>query len=177
MAVTPLDTLLVMPSLTHARSYAAAVAEGYQPDINAPPTNDLETHIAWLNAQGDLIRATNGQEVVRGPHVQLWLVHAYTFIGRVNIRFRLTEQLRDWGGNIGYAIRPSFRNRGFGRHILALALPVAREAGLPGVLLTCLDTNTGSIRIIEANSGKLAGTGPHPLHPTQTVRRYWIDLG
>jgi predicted acetyltransferase len=176
MAVTPLDSLLVMPSATHARSYAAAVAEGYQPDAGAPPLDDLAAHIAWLNTQGDTILATNGQPVVRGPHVQLWLVHAYTFIGRVNLRFRLTENLRDWGGNIGYAIRPSFQRRGFGRHILALALPVAQKAGLPGVLLTCLDSNTGSIRVIEANGGQLAGTGPHPLHPEQTVRRYWIDL-
>ncbi len=176
MAVTPLDSLLVMPSVTHARSYAAAVAEGYTPDASAPPIDDLPTHIAWLNAQGDVIRATNGAEVVRGPHVQLWMVHAYTFIGRINVRFRLTESLRDWGGNIGYAIRPSFQRRGFGRQILALGLPVAREAGLPGVLLTCLDTNIGSIRIIEANGGKLSGTGPHPVHPEQTVRRYWIDL-
>ncbi len=146
------------------------------PDAAAPPVDDLAAHIAWLNAQGIAIRQTDGTEAVRGPHVQLWMVHAYTFIGRVNIRFRLTAQLRDWGGNIGYAIRPSFRNRGFGRHILALALPVAREAGLPGVLLTCLDSNVGSIRIIEANGGQLAETGPHPVHPEQTVRRYWIDL-
>ncbi len=146
------------------------------PDASAPPTDDLPAHIAWLNAQGTPIRQTDGTETIRGPHVQLWMVHAYTFIGRVNIRFRLTEQLRDWGGNIGYAIRPSFRNRGFGRQILALALPVAREAGLQGVLLTCLDTNIASIRIIEANGGERVGTGPHPTNPEQTVRRYWIDL-
>ncbi len=174
----PHDTLLVMPSAIYARSYQTAVGEGYEPDGAAPPvppTGSIDGHIAWLSTQGDEIVLPDGRAEVRGPHVQLWLVHAYTFIGRVNIRFRLTEHLQNWGGNIGYAIRPSFRRRGFGNHILAQAIPVAREAGLAGVLLTCLDTNIGSIRIIEANGGQLAGVGPHPYHPGQTVRRYWIE--
>lgn len=179
MAITPIDSLLVMPSATHARSYQSAVDEGYVPDPAAPPVlagGGMEAHLAWLNAQGGDIRLPDGRVVPRLAHVQLWLVHAYTFIGRVNIRFHLNDDLRMWGGNIGYAIRPSFRERGFGRHILGLALPVARESGLRGVLLTCLSTNRASIRVIEANGGALAESGPHPAHPDQTVRRYWIDL-
>jgi predicted acetyltransferase len=176
MPIMPYDTLLVMPSTTYARSYQTAIAEGYEPDAMAPPATPIEPHLAWLNIQGDQITTPSGDVVTRGPHVQLWLVHAYTFIGRINIRFRLNESLQVWGGNIGYAIRPSFRQRGFGRHVLAQALPLAREAGLSGVLLTCLDTNLGSIRIIEANGGTLTGTGPHPYHPGETVRRYWIAL-
>jgi len=179
MAITPIDSLLVMPSATHARSYQSAVAEGYEPDPAAPPVlvgGSMDAHLAWLNAQGGEIRLPDGRMVPRTAHVQLWLVHAYTFIGRVNIRFHLNDDLRLWGGNIGYAIRPSFRQKGFGTHILAQALPVARESGLRGVLLTCLDTNTGSIKVIEANGGMLAEIGPHPAHPEQTVRKYWIDL-
>jgi predicted acetyltransferase len=179
MAISPIDSLLVMPSVTHARSYQAAMAEGYQPDPAAPPVSDqasLDAHLTWLNAQGGEIRLPDGRMVPRTPHTQLWLVHDYTFIGRVNIRFRLNDALRIWGGHIGYAIRPSFQGRGFGRHILRLALPVARDTGLHSVLLTCLDTNKPSIRIIEANGGQLAETGPHPTTATQTVRRYWIEL-
>ncbi len=179
MAISPIDSLLVMPSPTHARSYQSAVAEGYAPDAAAPPLlvdGRFDAHLAWMNEQGGEVRQIDGRMVERAPHVQLWLVHAYTFIGRVNIRFRLTDDLRVWGGNIGYAIRPSFREKGFGRHILALALPVARESGLRGALLTCLSTNKASIRVIEANGGQLAETGPHPTLPEQTVRRYWIDL-
>lgn len=173
------DSSLVMPSATHARSYQAAVAEGYQPDPAAPRLDGspagVEAHLAWLNQQGDLIRLPDGREVARLAHVQLWLVHAYTFIGRVNIRFRLTPELQAWGGHIGYAIRPSFQRRGFGHHILAQAISYARAAGLEGLLLTCLDTNTGSIRIIEGQGGTLIGVGPHPWQPELTARRYWIE--
>ena len=179
MPIMPNDSLLMMPSATHARSYQSAVAEGYRPDPSAPALDgtqtNLETHIAWLNAQGDLIDLPDGRRVARAKHVQLWLTHAYTFIGRVNIRFRLTPELENWGGHIGYEIRPSFRRRGFGTHLLSVAIPTARAAGLQGLLLTCLETNIGSIRIIEANGGALIGIGPHPYHPAETARRYWIE--
>lgn len=179
MPIMPNDSLLVMPSTTHARSYQSAVAEGYQPDPAAPPLDGtpacLAAHISWLNAQGDDITLPDGRTVPRLPHVQLWLTHAYTFIGRVNIRFRLTPELEAWGGHIGYAIRPSFRRRGFGTHLLGLAIPTARAAGLDGLLLTCLESNVVSIRIIEANGGSLIGVGPHPYHAEQIARRYWIE--
>jgi predicted acetyltransferase len=179
MPIMPIDSLLMLPSATHARSYQAALDEGYQPDPAAPVPDgsaaSLEAHIAWLNAQGGEIVLPDGRKVARTPHVQLWLTHAYTFIGRVNIRFRLTPELEVWGGHIGYAIRPSFRRRGFGTHILSLAIPTARAAGLGGLLLTCLDSNIGSIKIIEANGGKRIGAGPHLWQPELTALRYWID--
>ena len=175
----PTDSLLMMPSSTHARSYQAAVDEGYRPDPAAPALNgsaaSLEAHIAWLNEQGGQIRLPDGTMTERAPHVQLWLTHAYTFIGRVNIRFRLTPDLQVWGGHIGYEIRPSFRRRGFGTHLLGLAIPTARAAGLGGLLLTCLDSNIGSIKIIEANGGKRIGAGPHRWQPELTALRFWIE--
>jgi len=168
-----------MPSATHARSYQAAVAEGYLPDHGAPrldgtPTA-LDAHLAWLNAQGGTVRLPDGREVQRTKHVQLWLIHAYTFIGRLNIRFRLTPDLERWGGHIGYAIRPSFQRRGFGTHLLGLGITTARASGLGGLLLTCTATNLASIRVIEANGGKLIGSEPHPWEPDAVARRYWID--
>jgi predicted acetyltransferase len=179
MPIMPNDSLLMMPSATHARSYQSAVAEGYLPDPAAPRLDgtqaNLEMHIEWLNAQGGLIDLPDGRRVPRLPHVQLWLTHAYTFIGRVNIRFRLTPELERWGGHIGYEIRPSFRRRGFGTHLLSLAIPTARASGLSGLLLTCLDTNIGSIKVIEANGGQLIGVSPHPYHEDQVSRRYWIE--
>ncbi len=181
MPIMPNDSLLVMPQATYARSYQSAVAEGYLPDPAAPPLGqtpaDLDKHIAWLNGQGDTIRLPDGRMVPRLPHVQLWLVHAYTFIGRVNIRFRLTPDLERWGGHIGYAIRPSFQRRGFGTYLLSQAIPTARAAGLGGLLLTCLETNIASIRVIEANAGQLISVAPHPWHSDLIARRYWIEPG
>lgn len=174
----PNDSVLGPPTALHMRSYQAAVDEGYAPDPAAPaldgtPTS-LAAHFAWLNAQGGMITLPDGRIVARAAHMQLWLTHAYTFIGRLNIRFALTPELQRWGGHIGYAIRPGFEGRGFGRHILAEGIKAARRGGLKELLLTCLDTNIASIRIIEANGGRLIDQGPHPWHSHLTARQYWI---
>ena len=69
----------------------------------------------------------------------------------------------------------SRQGQGYGKLILALALDECRRIGLARVLLTCLQDNVASARIIEANGGELenviadpAGRGP--------LRRYWIAL-
>eukprot|EP01037_Dinobryon_pediforme_P002586 gene2586-2626_t len=178
MAISPNDSVLGLPTALHARSYQAAVDEGYAPDGAAPRLDGtpqaLAAHIAWLNAQDDVITLPDGRVVKRLPHCQLWLTHAYTFIGRLNIRFKLTPELKVWGGHIGYAIRPSFQRRGFGTKILAEGIKAARQGGLGPLLLTCLDTNVGSIRIIEANGGVFDGAFQHPWQPQLRARRYWI---
>jgi len=54
--------------------------------------------------------------------------------------------------------------------MLAAALPVARSLGISEALLTCLDTNIGSRRVIEANGGQFIGiSGPK--------RRYLVPAG
>lgn len=167
---------LVLPSAGWRDSYLEALAEGYSPGTGVPGVADLDEHLAWLNRQGDTVTLTGGGSVVRGPHVQYWLVRGETFLGRVNIRFELTENLLIWGGNIGYEIRPAWRGRGYGRLILAMALPHARAAGLGSVLLTCLASNTASIRVIEANGGVLEARGVHPEHADWPTLRWRIAL-
>jgi len=179
MFLSPADSRLDLPSMTHLRSYQAAIAEGYQIEPAAPllgNTPDSQAlHLAWLNTQGDTLLLPDGRLVPRVPHRQLWLTHAYTFIGRVNIRFQLLPEMELWGGHIGYAIRPSMQRRGFGTHILRLAIIEARAGGLGRLLLTCSDDNIGSIKVIEANGGVLRDIIPHPRQPGALARRYWID--
>lgn len=76
-------------------------------------------------------------------------------IGVVDVRHRLTEALRDFGGNIGYGVRPSERGKGYATEILRLALGHARRLGLREVLISCKQTNVASRRVIEKNGGIL----------------------
>ncbi|MCB9455913.1 MAG: GNAT family N-acetyltransferase [Anaerolineaceae bacterium] len=109
------------------------------------------------------------------PETVYWLVENETFIGRLSLRHGLTEGLNLLGGNIGYEIRPSRRRLGYGTAILRLGLEKARDLGLERVLVTCDDTNIGSIKIIEANGGVWQNTNAVPGHSVP-VRRYWITL-
>jgi predicted acetyltransferase len=87
------------------------------------------------------------------PCTTLWWVSGDEYLGRIAIRHRLTPWLRDYGGHIGYDIRPSARRQGHATAMLAAALPLARELGIDPVLLTCDTDNIGSRKVIEVNHG------------------------
>lgn len=80
-------------------------------------------------------------------------------VGTIRVRHELTERLWQDGGNIGYEVRPSLRNRGYATRMLALALKQARSIGLDWVLLTVAPANAASIRVIEKNGGARIGVG------------------
>ncbi|MFC6617735.1 GNAT family N-acetyltransferase [Deinococcus radiophilus] len=105
-----------------------------------------------------------------------WLVEGSDYLGRVSIRHSLTDSLREYGGHIGYEIRPSARRRGYGTLILRLALERARELGIGPVLITCDVDNFGSRGVIEANGGVLEGEFEVPQHQDKPIRRYWVTL-
>ena len=109
------------------------------------------------------------------PATHLWAVMEERFAGRISVRHELTPTLRIEGGHVGYDTVPSFRGRGVATEMLRQALPVARALGLTEVLLTCDDTNAGSIRVIERNGGSLRET--KALDTKRPRKRYyWITL-
>lgn len=108
------------------------------------------------------------------PSTTYWLVDDNIFVGHVNIRHILNESLKKIGGHIGYAIRPSYRRKGYGAAILVLALLKAKELGLNKVLLTCDTTNDASRKIIEKQGGQLLDT--NKKEDGALVNRYRITL-
>jgi predicted acetyltransferase len=109
------------------------------------------------------------------PATHLWALAEEQFVGRISIRHELNDALRVEGGHLGYDTVPSFRGRGVATEMLRQALPVARALGLLEVLLTCDDTNTASIRVIEKNGASLRETRVLDAH-RPLKRYYWITL-
>jgi predicted acetyltransferase len=101
------------------------------------------------------------------PQTTLWWVSDDEYLGRIDIRHRLTDRLRQYGGHIGYGIRPSARRKGHATAMLAAVLPVAHGLGVDPALLTCDEDNIGSRKVIEANGGVLADKQDGRL-------RYWV---
>ena len=168
--------LLAHPSAAYRDSFLAAAREfaaegGSSVYAPARPPADFD---AFVRAQlGRVERAHLPPGLV--PETVLWLVDSAEFIGRVSIRHELNASLRQLGGHVGYAIRPSRPRQGWGTTILRLALPEARAIGLRRVLVPCDADNIGSRKIIEANGGRLEDEITLPGEPTPK-RRYWIDL-
>jgi predicted acetyltransferase len=181
--VMPAGATLAPPSARYARSFTAALAEGFRRG-NRPRAvtaeirrarYDFAGYLAQRRDQAARIVLPDGRLVPSVPVSLHWLVAGEEFLGELSFRHRLSPELRLSGGHMGYGIRPARRGRGFGKRLLALGLALARDRGLSRVLLTCHDGNHASARVIEANGGALEdviedifGGGP--------LRRYWIDL-
>lgn len=93
-------------------------------------------------------------------------------VGRVSIRHELNDWLREYGGHIGYGVRPAYRRRGYATEILRQSLDLAREAGIVRALVTCDDDNLGSAATIERCGGVLENVVE--LSGAPAKRRYWI---
>ena len=96
-------------------------------------------------------------------------------IGTINIRWNLTEKMKQFGGNIGYGIRPTERRKGYNKINLYLGLMEAKKIGLDKVMLDCDVENLGSCKTMEALGGKLERTEIDPYDGILTSV-YWINV-
>ena len=106
------------------------------------------------------------------PSTVLWFVEDDEFLGRLSIRHRLTPQLLELGGHIGYGVRPSARRRGHATQMLIEALPIACDLGINPALVTCDADNIGSRKVIEAAVKDFGGW----FDDRRGIKlRYWIS--
>lgn len=76
-------------------------------------------------------------------------------IGLLDIRYDLTDELREKYGDIGYEVRPSERRKGYANKMVEYALNVCREKNMAYAILGCYDKNIGSNKTIMKNGGVL----------------------
>lgn len=95
------------------------------------------------------------------------------FVGAVNIRHYLNDELLRSGGHIGDGIRPGERRKGYATAMIALALDECRKLGISKVLMCCDKDNIGSAKSIIKNGGVLEN---EVEKDGQIEQRYWIQL-
>ena len=79
-------------------------------------------------------------------------------VGLLNIRFDLSNELREKYGDIGYGVRPSERKKGYATKMLKYALDICKEKNMDYVILGCYENNYGSNKTIIKNGGVLYRT-------------------
>lgn len=96
-------------------------------------------------------------------------------IGVFSLKFELTKFLLDYGGHIGYAVRPSQRNRGLATQMLKQGLELAKEFGFDRVLCICDNDNCASEKVILKNGG-IFEDRRYFSDENVFVKRFWINL-
>lgn len=81
--------------------------------------------------------------------------HEDQLIGLLSIRYKLTKELSDKYGDIGYGVRPSERRHGYATIMLHHAIDVCKEKGMREIILGCYQDNLASSRTIRKNGGVL----------------------
>lgn len=95
--------------------------------------------------------------------------------GASSLRHYLNEELKVYGGHIGYGVRPSERNKGYATKMLELTLLKAREMGLNQVTICCDKENLASSIVIQKNGGILQFDGKYePLN--RKIKQFVINV-
>ena len=174
------DLTLVRPSIDHADQITALRAEFLTEAPHIPGGSRLEDFadpadwIAYCNARQDPATVPDG--FVQADQWLLTRVGQDRVLGLVSVRHSIdTPHLAEYGGHIGYAVRPSERRHGYGRAQLLLALDWCRTIGLAKVLVTCDATNQASQHTITSCGG-VYERDTYDADRGETMRRYWIAL-
>ncbi len=164
---------LVEPSEKYLKSYMEAYDEYAAMGVSTYGLSNARKEDIFLKFED--YRLGRNLKPGRVSSDTYWLVEEEQniFIGEVHLRHTLNDALRLCGGHIGYAVRYSCWNRGYGTLMLRLVLEKAKERGLDRVLCTCNDDNPASARVMEHNGFVLCDkvTAEGTL-----IRRYWKEL-
>ena len=173
---------LVKPSMEYMDSYITACREYAEAGLSVydgfhgeKPTPDLIKNLLTQYENG-----SRGIGLPEGwvPGSVFWLVDQDEYIGSGNIRHALTEPLKKFGGHIGYEVRPSKWNKGYGTLQLKLLLAEAAKLGIKNALLTCSSENAASARVMEKNGGVLLDCIYNIIDGRErSTCRYIIDTG
>ena len=174
------DLKLVIPSMEYKEQAIEYINEfiEYGSEIHGVGNLDhyLDNYEEWLSKVEFNKNMIPGSVPGRVPAETFMLVRESDnrLIGMIDIRMMLNEYLLNYGGHIGYSIRPSERRRGYAMYQLYLALNYCLNKEIDRVLITCNKSNIGSAKTIINSGGVLENEVKD--NDGNILQRYWIDV-
>jgi predicted acetyltransferase len=111
------------------------------------------------------------------PQTNYWIKEDSGYaVGLVRLRTQINADLLNWGGHLGYYIAPAYRNRGYGKAGLRLALRKLRDAGVARALVTVDLGNILSLRVVNAAGGILEDERV-AVETGRPYGRFWLPTG
>lgn len=144
---------------------------GEKIDVDMSPKSDESFFDFVQNVLSSETNSANG----RVPETIYWACVNETVVGRISLRHKLNSNLEEFGGHIGYDVRPSYRRKGIAKEILKQVIKHAKKKAIAKVLLTCDPNNIASNKTILACGGKLTKT-VYVERFKRNTNYYWIDV-
>lgn len=129
----------------------------------------------WLRETKSIVKERLTREGVNATTLLSIRKSDNKLVGSIQLRHSLTYELEQYGGQIGYGIRPSERGKGYASKQLALMLAYARTMNMNKVMIMCEKSNTASARTILHNGGVLEQEYYYS-YTGQIIQKYWICL-
>ena len=136
------EVFLAAPSM----EYADEISDRFAGCFHMEKCSSPEEWIEICDKLRDPVKCREFGVIV--PSHEYLLVHDADrrILGIIDIREHIDHHiLREYGGHMGYTIRPTERGKGYGKEMLRLALEKARDMGIRRVLVTC-DAHNGKRR-------------------------------
>ncbi len=97
-------------------------------------------------------------------------------VGMIDFRHHLNDPyLSEYGGHIGYSVRPSERGKGYAKEMLKQILAFVKDYGLSKVLVTCFEDNIASEKTI-LSCGGIFERATEETRIDRIIKRYWINI-
>lgn len=143
------------PNLSDQDEYLAYLSEWGTEDEITPYSSRLNglTYEAFIENLSWKERGLYDQENLVPDNTYILVDEKNHIYGALNFRHQLNPYLYQYGGHVGYGIRPSERNKGYGELILKLGLEIAKKRKYDDILVTCDEDNIASKKIILKNGG------------------------
>lgn len=150
----------IKPEEGYLDEYLAACRESVDHDVTEWMPVEPERFGSWKEhalEMFEMLEHGNGLPEGVPRMITYWCVENGTFIGEIQIRPYLPEDEAKSIGHIGYAVRYSRWNQGYGTKLLQWAVEKLRESGVSSIYIACHTGNQSSNRVSEKVGFQFAG--------------------